>query len=146
MEPGSYGTDGTDPGEASGVLEAEATLEDLHGVRAVLATGWSPPARPWALADRGPAAAAEGAGATPATTVTGSATPPAPTASCATTRSATGGPAGWWTRTTAAPWTPTTSCTPGTRASTAPRPRPRRLRCTSSGTGTWRADLRRSRD
>jgi hypothetical protein len=43
MEPGTYGTDGTDPEEASGVLEPEDTLEDSHGVRDVLDTGWSPP-------------------------------------------------------------------------------------------------------
>src|SRR6476619_2712046 len=30
MEPGTYGTDGTDPEEASGVLEPEDTLEDSH--------------------------------------------------------------------------------------------------------------------
>ena len=49
MEPGIYGTDGTDPEEASGVLEPEDTLEDTHGVRDVLDTGWSPPVKPWAV-------------------------------------------------------------------------------------------------
>jgi Family of unknown function (DUF5709) len=62
MEPGIYGTDGTDPEEASGVLEAEDTLEDSRGVRDVLDTGWSPPERPWAVDDWGTTEAEEEAG------------------------------------------------------------------------------------
>jgi len=62
MEPGIYGTDGTDPEEASGVLEPEDTLEDTHGVRDVLDTGWSPPERPWAVDDWGTTEAEEEAG------------------------------------------------------------------------------------
>jgi hypothetical protein len=53
MDPGNYGTDGTDPEEASGVLEPEDTLEDAGGVRDVLDTGWSPAERPWAVGDWG---------------------------------------------------------------------------------------------
>jgi hypothetical protein len=53
MEPGNYGTDGTDPEEASGVLEPEDTLEDPGGVPDVLDTGWSPAERPWAVDDWG---------------------------------------------------------------------------------------------
>jgi hypothetical protein len=53
MEPGIHGTDGTDPEEASGVLEPEDTLEDSGGVRDVLDTGWSPAERPWAVDDWG---------------------------------------------------------------------------------------------
>jgi Family of unknown function (DUF5709) len=62
VEPGIYGTDGTDPEEASGLLEAEDTLEDTRGVRDVLDTGWSPPERPWAVADWGTTEAEESAG------------------------------------------------------------------------------------
>jgi hypothetical protein len=62
MEPGTYGTDGTDPEEASGVLEPEDTLEDTHGVRDVLDTGWSPPEKPWAVDDWGTTEAEEEAG------------------------------------------------------------------------------------
>jgi hypothetical protein len=62
MEPGIYGTDGTDPEEASGVLEPEDTLEDPHGVRDVLDTGWSPAERPWAVNDWGTTEAEESAG------------------------------------------------------------------------------------
>jgi len=62
MEPGTYGTDGTDPEEASGVLEPEDTLEDTHGVRDVLDTGWSPPEKPWAVDDWGTTEAEESAG------------------------------------------------------------------------------------
>jgi hypothetical protein len=62
MEPGIYGTDGTDPEEASGVLEPEDTLEDTHGVRDVLDTGWSPPEKPWAVEDWGTTEAEESAG------------------------------------------------------------------------------------
>ena len=57
-----YGTDGTDPEEASGLLEPEDTLEDTHGVRDVLDTGWSPPERPWAVDDWGTTEAEEAAG------------------------------------------------------------------------------------
>jgi hypothetical protein len=62
MEPGMYGTDGTDPEEASGLLEPEDTLEDTHGVPDVLDTGWSPPERPWAVDDWGTTEAEEAAG------------------------------------------------------------------------------------
>jgi hypothetical protein len=62
MEPGIYGTDGTDPEEASGLLEAEDTLENVRGVRDVLDTGWSPPERPWAVDDWGTTEAEESAG------------------------------------------------------------------------------------
>jgi hypothetical protein len=53
MEPGIYGTDGTDSEEASGVLEPEDTLDGTAGVRDVLDTGWSPAERPWAVDDWG---------------------------------------------------------------------------------------------
>ena len=62
MEPGIYGTDGTDPEEASGVLEPEDTLDGTPGVRDVLDTGWSPPERPWAVDDWGTTEAEEAAG------------------------------------------------------------------------------------
>ncbi|SFF83983.1 DUF5709 domain-containing protein [Blastococcus tunisiensis] len=62
MEPGIYGTDGTDPEEASGLLEASDTLDDVRGVRDVLDTGWSPPERPWAVDDWGTTEAEESAG------------------------------------------------------------------------------------
>ena len=62
MEPGTYGTDGTDPEEASGLLEAEDTLEDPRGVRDVLDTGWAPPERPWAVDDWGTTESEELAG------------------------------------------------------------------------------------
>ncbi len=48
-----YFTDGTDPEEDSGVLDASESLEDLQGVRDVLDTGWSPAERPWAVEDWG---------------------------------------------------------------------------------------------
>jgi hypothetical protein len=62
MEPGTYGTDGTDPEEASGVLEPEDTLDGPAGVRDVLDTGWSPAERPWAVDDWGTTEAEEAAG------------------------------------------------------------------------------------
>jgi hypothetical protein len=62
MERGIYGTDGTDPEEASGLLEAEDTLDGARGVRDVLDTGWSPPERPWAVEDWGTTEAEESAG------------------------------------------------------------------------------------
>jgi hypothetical protein len=62
MEPGIYGTDGTDPEEASGLLEPEDTLEETRGVRDVLDTGWSPPERAWAVDDWGTTEAEEAAG------------------------------------------------------------------------------------
>jgi len=62
MEPGLYGTDGTDPEEASGVLEPEDTLDGVSGVRDVLDTGWSPAERPWAVDDWGTTEAEELAG------------------------------------------------------------------------------------
>ena len=62
VEPGLNGTDGTDPEEASGLLEASDTLEDPRGVRDVLDTGWSPPERPGAVDDGGTTEAEESAG------------------------------------------------------------------------------------
>jgi hypothetical protein len=62
MEPGIYGTDGTDPEEASGVLEPEDSLDGTAGVRDVLDTGWSPAERPWAVDDWGTTDAEEAAG------------------------------------------------------------------------------------
>jgi hypothetical protein len=62
MEPGIYGTDGTDPEEASGVLEPEDTLDGPPGVRDVLDTGWSPAERPWAVDDWGTTEAEEASG------------------------------------------------------------------------------------
>jgi hypothetical protein len=62
VEPGIHGTDGTDPEEASGLLEAEDTLEDPRGVRDVLDTGFSPPERPWVVEDWGTTGAEESAG------------------------------------------------------------------------------------
>ncbi|GAB3202625.1 DUF5709 domain-containing protein [Geodermatophilus arenarius] len=52
MDRDLYGTDGTDPEEATGLLEAEDTLEDPRRPRD-LDTGWSPPERPWGVADWG---------------------------------------------------------------------------------------------
>jgi hypothetical protein len=62
MEPGIYGTDGTDPEEVSGVLEPEDTLDGNSGVKDVLDTGWSPAERPWAVDDWGTTEAEEAAG------------------------------------------------------------------------------------
>jgi hypothetical protein len=62
MDRGTYGTDGTDPEEASGVLEPEDTLDDADGVRDVLDTGWSPAERPWAVNDWGTTEEEESAG------------------------------------------------------------------------------------
>ena len=53
MDPFVFGTDGTDPEEASGVLEPQDTLENLGGIADVLDTGWSPAERPWAVTDWG---------------------------------------------------------------------------------------------
>jgi hypothetical protein len=52
VDPFVFGTDGTDPEEASGVLEPQDTLEELS-VADVLDTGWSPAERPWAVTDWG---------------------------------------------------------------------------------------------
>ncbi|NEM04474.1 DUF5709 domain-containing protein [Geodermatophilus normandii] len=52
MDRDAYGTDGTDPEEATGLLEPEDTLEDPRGARD-LDTGWSPPERPWGVDDWG---------------------------------------------------------------------------------------------
>jgi hypothetical protein len=62
MEPGIYGTDGTDPEEDTGVLEPEDTLDGTPGVRDVLDTGWSPAERPWAVDDWGTTGEEESAG------------------------------------------------------------------------------------
>ncbi len=53
MGPEIFGTDGTDPEQDSGVLDARDTLEDLDGVEDSLDTGWSPAERPWAVNDWG---------------------------------------------------------------------------------------------
>src|SRR4051812_14450876 len=53
MDPSLFGSDGTDPEEASGVLQPEDTLDYGTGVTDVLDTGWSPPDRPWAVNDWG---------------------------------------------------------------------------------------------
>jgi hypothetical protein len=55
-------TDGTDPEEDSGVLDAQDTLEDLGGVKDPLDTGWSPAERPWAVEDWGTTEREESAG------------------------------------------------------------------------------------
>ena len=47
---GSYGSD---PEQASGLLQPQDTLDDVDGVSDVLDTGWSPPERPWAVEDWG---------------------------------------------------------------------------------------------
>jgi hypothetical protein len=52
VDPYGFGTDGTDPEEASGVLEPQDTLDDA-AVGDVLDTGWSPAERPWAVTDWG---------------------------------------------------------------------------------------------
>jgi hypothetical protein len=61
MEPGLYGTDGTDPEESSGVLQPEDTLDDPRGGD-VLDAGISPPDRPVAVDDWGTTADEESAG------------------------------------------------------------------------------------
>ena len=48
-----FGSDGTDPEEASGVLEPQDSLDHSEGIADVLDTGWSPPERPWAVEDWG---------------------------------------------------------------------------------------------
>jgi hypothetical protein len=52
VDPFGFGSDGTDPEEASGVLEPQDTL-DYGGVDDVLDAGWSPAERPWAVTDWG---------------------------------------------------------------------------------------------
>jgi hypothetical protein len=61
MEPGIYGTDGTDPEEDSGLLEPEDTLDDPRG-GGPLDSGYSPPDRPWAVDDWGTTGDEESAG------------------------------------------------------------------------------------
>ena len=58
-EAGYAGTDGTDPEEATGVLEAE---DRLDGDGDLLDAGWSPAERPWASTDWGTTEAEEAAG------------------------------------------------------------------------------------
>jgi hypothetical protein len=58
--PGYADSDGTDPEEATGVLEAADTLDE--GVGDVLDTGWSPAERPWASNDWGTTGIEESAG------------------------------------------------------------------------------------
>ena len=48
-----FGSDGTDPEEASGLLQPSDSLDGPSGVADVLDTGWSPPERPWAVHDWG---------------------------------------------------------------------------------------------
>lgn len=55
----TWGTDGTDPEEATGLLEASDTLDDDGDV---LDRGWSPPERAWAVDDWGTTEAEEEAG------------------------------------------------------------------------------------
>jgi uncharacterized protein DUF5709 len=62
VDPFRYGSDGTDPEEASGVLEPQDTLEDRDGVADVLDTGWSPAERPWGVSDWGTTEREEHAG------------------------------------------------------------------------------------
>ena len=62
MEPGIYGTDGTDPELDTGLLEPEDTLDDTRGVRGVLDTGWAPPDRPWGVDEWGITGEEESAG------------------------------------------------------------------------------------
>ena len=62
MDPSVFGSDGTDPEEATGVLEPEDTLDYREGVADVLDTGWSPPERPWAVNDWGTTESEESAG------------------------------------------------------------------------------------
>ena len=128
MEPGIYGTDGTDPRKPPGVLEPR-TPSTAPARRArrprhrLVAAGAAVGGR--RLGDHGgrgvggrePGRPAGPRAARPASTTraTASATPPTPTASCSTTRSATCGPAGSSTPTTAGRPTPTTSCGPGTQ-------------------------------
>jgi hypothetical protein len=57
-----FGSDGTDPEEASGVLQPGDTLDGPVGVADVLDTGWSPPERPWAVNDWGTTEREESAG------------------------------------------------------------------------------------
>jgi len=56
---GYAGTDGTDPEEATGVLEAE---DRLDGGGDLLDAGWSPAERPWASTDWGTTEREEAAG------------------------------------------------------------------------------------
>lgn len=62
MATGIFGTDGTDPEEDSGVLDAQDTLEDLDGVEDVLDRGWSPAERPWGVDEWGTTGREESAG------------------------------------------------------------------------------------
>jgi hypothetical protein len=62
MENGVFGSDGTDPEEASGVVAAQDGLEDLGGVEDHLDTGWSPAEHPWAVDDWGTTEAEEATG------------------------------------------------------------------------------------
>ncbi len=49
MSTSVYFSDGTDPEEASGVVQPQDSLDYAGGVTNVLDTGWSPPERPWAV-------------------------------------------------------------------------------------------------
>ena len=48
-----FGWVGSDPEQASGLLQPQDTLDASDGVRDVLDAGWSPPDRPWAVHDWG---------------------------------------------------------------------------------------------
>jgi hypothetical protein len=48
-----FGWVGSDPEQASGLLQPQDTLDASDGVRDVLDAGWSPPDRPWAVNDWG---------------------------------------------------------------------------------------------
>ena len=130
----------------------EDTLEDPRGVRDVLDTGWSPPERPWAVDDWGTTEAEEAAGES----LDGRLARELPDrlddegdglgdtsdtdGELLDDEVGDGGPAGWWTPTTAAPPTPTTSCTPGTQGIDGAAASAEEAACTSSGIATWRTD------
>ena len=145
MEPGLYGTDGTDPEEASGVLEPEDTLDGVPGVRDVLDTGWSPAERPWAVDDWGTTEAEELAGESLDGRLARELPDGLPDDGDGLGDSSdtdgellddevgdarAGRP---WTPMAARRTTPTPSCTPATRASTVPRRPPRRPPSTRAG-------------
>ena len=53
MSMSIYFSDGTDPEEASGVVQPQDSLDYAGRVTDVLDTGWSPPERPWAVDEWG---------------------------------------------------------------------------------------------
>ena len=139
------------PRRPRALLEPEDTLEDTHGVRDVLDTGWSPPERPWAVDDWGTTEVEESAGES----LDGRLAREVPDGVDRGRRRARrqlrhrrrahrrrgGRPArraAGRRPTTAAPPTPTTSSTPATPGSTGPRRRRRKPPCTSSANRTDR--------